>query len=91
MLNFQKKAVHMRRMVLALRLANISIRILFELSGGKLISRVYFCFVEECGAVESVKAASEIFCPVTGKIVAANEALTDKPGLVNSSCYDEGL
>ena len=47
-------------------------------------------FIEECGAVESVKAASEIFCPVSGTIVATNSALVDKPGLVNSSCYDEG-
>ena len=50
----------------------------------------HITFVEECGAVESVKAASEIFCPVSGTITATNGALADKPGLINSFCYDEG-
>lgn len=40
--------------------------------------------------MESVKAASEIFCPVSGTVVDTNSALDDKPGLINSSCYDEG-
>jgi len=45
---------------------------------------------DEVGAVESVKAASEIFTPVSGRIVEINDKLEDKPGLVNSSCYGEG-
>lgn len=47
-------------------------------------------FTDEVGALESVKAASEIISPVSGKVVEANEAVVSKPGLVNSSCYDEG-
>ncbi|CAN8024185.1 unnamed protein product [Ixodes persulcatus] len=45
---------------------------------------------DECGAIESVKAASEIYTPVSGKVTEVNKALEDKPALVNSSCYDEG-
>jgi len=42
------------------------------------------------GAVESVKAASEIYTPVSGKITEVNSVLEDKPALVNTSCYNEG-
>ncbi|MFK5985347.1 MAG: glycine cleavage system protein GcvH [Pseudomonadota bacterium] len=45
---------------------------------------------EECGAVESVKAASEIFCPITGEIIAINEDLEDSPELVNSDPFHAG-
>ncbi|XP_023248208.1 glycine cleavage system H protein, mitochondrial isoform X2 [Copidosoma floridanum] len=45
---------------------------------------------EECGALESVKAASEVMSPCSGKVVEKNKAAEDKPGLINSSCYDEG-
>lgn len=45
---------------------------------------------EEFASVESVKAASDIFCPVSGKIIAINEALEAKPGLINKSCYEKG-
>ena len=38
---------------------------------------------DECGAVESVKAASEVYAPVGGEIVAVNEALADAPETVN--------
>lgn len=38
---------------------------------------------DECGAVESVKAASEIYAPVSGEVVAVNEALADAPETVN--------
>jgi glycine cleavage system H protein len=38
---------------------------------------------EQVAIVESVKAASEVYSPVSGKIVAANQALADNPGLVN--------
>lgn len=45
---------------------------------------------EEVGAVESVKAASEVYSPLTGTVVASNEAVEDKPGLVNSSPEEDG-
>ncbi|CAO3607819.1 unnamed protein product [Cunninghamella echinulata] len=44
----------------------------------------------QIGAVESVKAASDIYSPVTGEIVDANQALIDDPTLINSSPEDEG-
>lgn len=40
---------------------------------------------EEFGAIESVKAASDLFSPVTGTVVAVNEALVDEPGLVGKA------
>ena len=40
--------------------------------------------------VESVKAAGDIYSPVTGTVVAVNEALTDNPALVNTDPYGEG-
>lgn len=46
--------------------------------------------VEECGALESVKAASELYSPVTGTVVEKNVAVEDKPGLINMSCYEKG-
>lgn len=45
---------------------------------------------DEVGAIESVKAASELLTPVSGEIVTINEQLADKPGLVNTDCYKEG-
>nr|XP_043633755.1 glycine cleavage system H protein 2, mitochondrial [Erigeron canadensis] len=42
------------------------------------------------GAVESVKATSDINSPVSGKVTEVNEELTDKPGLVNGSPYEKG-
>ncbi|KIJ68371.1 hypothetical protein HYDPIDRAFT_81890 [Hydnomerulius pinastri MD-312] len=42
------------------------------------------------GAVESVKAASDIYAPVSGEILEVNERLNDEPGLVNRSPEDEG-
>ena len=43
------------------------------------------------GVVESVKAASDIYAPVTGQIVAVNEAIVDTPDQVNSDAYDSWL
>ncbi len=40
--------------------------------------------------VESVKAVSDVFAPLSGEIVAVNEALSDSPELVNSDPYGEG-
>lgn len=45
---------------------------------------------KECGAIESVKAASDIFSPVSGKVVEANAALAKSPELINKSPYEEG-
>jgi len=45
---------------------------------------------DEAGVVESVKAASDIFSPVSGEVVAINEALEESPETVNSEPYDEG-
>jgi len=42
------------------------------------------------GTVESVKAVSEIFAPLTGKVVDVNKALVDKPEIVNKDPYGEG-
>ncbi len=44
----------------------------------------------EAAVVESVKAASEIFSPVAGEVVAVNQALSDSPGAVNESPEDTG-
>ena len=40
--------------------------------------------------VESVKAASDVYSPVSGKVVAVNGALTDKPETINEDAYGEG-
>ena len=45
---------------------------------------------ETMGAVESVKAASDIYSPVTGEVTEVNEALNDEPALVNSSAEADG-
>jgi glycine cleavage system H protein len=42
------------------------------------------------GVVESVKAVSDLFAPVSGEVTAANEDLTGKPEVVNSDPYGEG-
>jgi glycine cleavage system H protein len=45
---------------------------------------------DEFGSVESVKAVSEVYIPISGEIVGINEALEDAPELVNDDCYKEG-
>lgn len=45
---------------------------------------------DEIGALESVKAASELYTPVSGTITAKNEELEKEPGLINKSCYENG-
>jgi glycine cleavage system H protein len=44
---------------------------------------------EACATLESVKAAADVYMPVSGKIVAINENLPDSPELVNSDPYGE--
>ncbi len=45
---------------------------------------------DEVAVVESVKAASDIYSPVSGEIIAINDALVDAPETVNSVPYDDG-
>jgi glycine cleavage system H protein len=45
---------------------------------------------EDFGVVESIKAVSDLYAPVSGTVSAVNEALFDQPELVNDSPYDEG-
>ena len=45
---------------------------------------------EEAAVVESVKAASEIYAPASGTVIAVNEALAGEPGLINSAPEAEG-
>jgi len=43
---------------------------------------------EACAVVESVKAASDVYAPVAGEVIAANAALAEKPELVNANAFD---
>ncbi len=43
-----------------------------------------------CAVVESVKAASDVYAPVSGRVVAVNESLTDKPETINEDAFGEG-
>lgn len=45
---------------------------------------------EQAAVVESVKAASEIYAPVSGEVVAVNQSLADEPGQVNASPMADG-
>lgn len=45
---------------------------------------------DECGALESVKAASEVYSPVSGTVTEKNVEVEDTPSLINSSCLDKG-
>ncbi len=49
-----------------------------------------FAANESFGSVESVKAVSEVFSPVSGEIAAINESLNDEPEKVNQDPYNEG-
>lgn len=49
-----------------------------------------FAAHESFGSVESVKAVSEIFTPVSGKVTEVNESLNDEPEKVNQDPYGEG-
>lgn len=45
---------------------------------------------DEAAVIESVKAASELYAPVAGEVVAVNDRLADEPGLVNGDPTGEG-
>lgn len=49
-----------------------------------------FSAQEEVAVVESVKAASDVYAPISGTISAVNKALLDKPELINTDPYGEG-
>jgi len=42
------------------------------------------------GTIESVKAVSDLFAPLSGEVVSINDALEDQPELVNEDCYGDG-
>jgi len=52
-----------------------------QVTGGKL---------ESVGVVESVKAVSDLYCPVSAEVVEVNTELESHPELVNKDCYGEG-
>jgi len=45
---------------------------------------------ESFGVVESVKAVSDLYCPVSGKVVEVNETLVNSPEIVNTAPFEEG-
>jgi glycine cleavage system H protein len=45
---------------------------------------------EEFGVIESIKAVSDLYAPVSGEVVAVNERLFDEPELVNESPFEDG-
>lgn len=45
---------------------------------------------EQLTSLESVKSASDIFSPMSGKIVEVNDELTEDPGIINRDCYEKG-
>lgn len=45
---------------------------------------------DECGVIESVKAAADVYCPVPGEILEVNQALVNNPELINQDPYGEG-
>jgi glycine cleavage system H protein len=44
----------------------------------------------ECGALESVKAASELYTPVSGKVIEKNTEAEETPSIINRHCHDKG-
>ena len=46
---------------------------------------------EECGVIESVKAAADIYAPLSGEVVASNDELADAPERINQDPYDAWL
>ena len=49
-----------------------------------------FARMDVFGTIEAVKAVSDLYSPLSGEVVAVNEALNDDPALVNSDPYGEG-
>jgi len=49
-----------------------------------------FSAKDECAVVESVKAASDVYSPLSGEVIEVNEALADAPETINSDAYGDG-
>ena len=64
--------------------------VLSQLRPGLPILNLVAVLTEQIGAVESVKAASDIFAPVSGQIASVNATLGDQPGLLNQSPEADG-
>jgi glycine cleavage system H protein len=45
---------------------------------------------EPFGVIESVKAVSDLYAPISGEVVAVNDNLADRPELINEDCYGDG-
>jgi len=45
---------------------------------------------DDCAVVESVKAASDVYCPISGEIIGSNTELADTPEVVNQDPFDTG-
>ncbi len=45
---------------------------------------------EECGLIESVKSTSDIYCPVSGKVITVNKEIEDSPEMINQDPYGDG-
>jgi len=45
---------------------------------------------DDCAVVESVKAASDVYCPVSGEVVEINESVVESPEIVNNDPYGDG-
>lgn len=45
---------------------------------------------DELGSIDSVKTVAELYAPVSGEVVEANEALAENPELLNEDCYGDG-
>jgi glycine cleavage system H protein len=45
---------------------------------------------EACAVIESVKAASDVYAPLAGKVVEANQTVVEEPGIINSDAEGEG-
>jgi len=45
---------------------------------------------DDCAVIESVKAASDVYCPISGEITETNEALVDAPEMVNQDPFGDG-
>ncbi len=46
---------------------------------------------EECAVAESVKAAADVYCPISGEVIAVNSPLVDEPGKINEDAYSAWL
>ncbi|MCK5215870.1 MAG: glycine cleavage system protein GcvH [Candidatus Omnitrophica bacterium] len=45
---------------------------------------------EQLASIESVKAATDVYCPMSGKVIEVNSEVVDDPELINRDCYEKG-